>query len=432
MIRLICKKFLRRRVAGSLPLSHGCVFSTSSLKPTSETSNSADPRSLTVQYLENSCGMSLESAILASKKLHIATTDAPDSVLRLLKAHGLSQTFIRKFIVTRPSILMADPEKTLKPNIELFASMGVSGTNLAKIISKYPRILQTDAPAVVGFFRAHGFTEKQMSVLTMKLPDLYACNAHKVFKPKLEYFKSLGFSDAEIAKILSMEPYILERSLENQIVPNVQLLKRIVGSDDNVLKVIKACYFLIEFDLGTMMEPNIAVLRGCGVPESKVLKLIMIRPNTFVIKTHRFKEIVEEVLKLGFDPANYLFILAIRSLALMSKSLWEQKLEAYGSFGLTKDEIIFAFKLQPIFMINSEKRIRKLMDFFVNVLYLEPSRISRNPHLMLFSLEGRLIPRCSVLQLLMSKKLITVVQAHQGKIEFKGFPSDLVRLSKLS
>jgi mTERF domain-containing protein len=86
---------------------------------------------------------------------------------------------------------------------------------------------------------------------------------------------------------------------------------------------------------------------------------------------------------------------------------------------------------------------------------MKPLLISKNPNLLLLSLEKRIIPMCSVLQLLMSKGLIKadtslvhvwrmtekffveklvckyqndvpdIVRAHQGKIEFQGFSIDL-------
>ncbi|GLT70001.1 hypothetical protein SLA2020_421060 [Shorea laevis] len=106
-------------------------------------------------------------------------------------------------------------------------------------------------------------------------------------------------------------------------------------------------------------------------------------------------------------------------------------------------------------MAVSEKKIKKFMGFFVTKLKMKPSLISKKTFLIFFSLEKRIIPRCSVLQLLISKRLIKedtsilrvlgisenrfveklvskyqnevpdVVRAHQGKIEFQGFPIDL-------
>ncbi|KAF3976658.1 hypothetical protein CMV_000199 [Castanea mollissima] len=240
----------------------------------------------------------------------------------------------------------------------------------------------------------------------MKRPTLYLFNAHKIFKPKLEFFRSLGLSELEIAKILSTEPYILERSLENQIIPCVQELRRILGNDENVLKAIKACYWVLECNVEKVLQPNVSMLVSRGVPMSLILKMFLIQPKSMLMKTHRFGEIVDEVMKLGFDPNNLLFVLAIRSMAVMSKSLWEQKVEAFKSFGLSNDEIYAAFKKQPMCMIASESKIRKLMSFFVNKLNMTPSMISKNPNLLLLSLEKRIIPRCSVLHLLISKGLV--------------------------
>ncbi|GLT70002.1 hypothetical protein SLA2020_421070 [Shorea laevis] len=395
------------------------------------------------------------SSISASEKLTIENPKNPNSVLDLLRTHGLTQTHIRNLISSRPQLLSADLENTLKPNMELFESLGFSCPSLAKMLCKDPRVLESDAYALVEFFRAHGFSDEQISTLTMKRPPLYFYDAHKTFKPKLEFFKCLGLSDLEIAKLLSTEPYILQRSLEKKIIPCVQELRRILVTDENVLKAIKASFRIIEANVEELVQPNISMLISHGVPESLALKMFLFRPTSLLVRTSRLSEIISEVMKLGFDPNTSGFVLAIRVMAEMSKTLWEQKVEAYTSFGLSKDEIYSAFKSQPQFMAVSEKKIKKLMGFFVNKLKMKPLLISKNPNLLLASLEKRIIPRCSVLQLLMSKGLIKadtsilhawrmtennfveklvckyqnevpdVVRAHQGKIEFQGFPIDL-------
>ncbi|GLT70010.1 hypothetical protein SLA2020_421150 [Shorea laevis] len=251
---------------------------------------------------------------------------------------------------------------------------------------KDPRVLESDAYTVVEFFRARGFSDEQISTLTVKCPLLYLLNAHKNFKPKLEFFKSLGLSDPEIAKLLSMQPSILTRSLEKQIIPCVQELRRILGTDENVLKAIKAGYGLIEVNVDKVLKPNMSMLISHGVPQSFVLKLFFLGPKSLLMTTFRFSEMVSEVMKLGFDPNSMQFLMAIRSMA-MSKTLWEQKVEAYRSFGLSKDEIYSAFKRKPLFMAVSEKKIKKFMGFFVNKLKMKPSLISKRP--FLYSLAWR-------------------------------------------
>ncbi|XP_021905671.1 uncharacterized protein LOC110820498 [Carica papaya] len=419
-----------------------------------EFSTVTDSQPLTLSYLQNSCGLPLESAILASKKLRIYATHNPDSVLNLLKSHGLTQSHIKSLITNRPSLLLVDPDKTLKPNLELFRTLGFSTTSLAKLLNMQPKVLEVDAPAVVDFFRASNFAEKQIATLTIKRPALYLFNAQKKFKPKIECFESLGFSATEISKILSTEPAILERSLENQIKPSISILRDILGNDKDIVEVIKKNYRILEINLDEVLVPNISLLVSHGVPKELCLKIFLIEPKSLLVRGPRFGEIVNEVINLHFDPNNLLFVLAVRSMAIMSKTLWEKKLEAFGSFGLSRDEIYSAFKLQPMCMICSEKKIRKSMNFFVNKLSITPLTIAKNPNLLLLSLEKRIIPRCSVLQILMSKNLIkenisiiyifrmaelkfvekivtkyqdlvpNIVDAHQGKIEFTGFLTD--------
>ncbi|KAG6683924.1 hypothetical protein I3842_12G037100 [Carya illinoinensis] len=266
-----------------------------------------------------------------------------------------------------------------------------------------------------------------------------------------EFFKSLGFSEFEIAQLLSSEPCILTRSLENQIIPCVQELRRVLGTDENVLKATASCQIL-ESNMVHMLQPNIDTLKSHGVPQSLVLKVFFIRPTFLLICSNRFSEIVSEVMELGFDPNCLKFVHAIKSMALNSKTLWKQKMETFRSYGLSEGEIYAAFEQQPFCMSCSVKKIKKMMGFFVNKLKMKHSMISKSPSLLLYSLEKLIIPRYSVMQVLMLKGLIKedigivymvtmaekeftvkfvsvyqnevpdVVRAHQGKIEFPGLP----------
>ncbi|KAG6700433.1 hypothetical protein I3842_08G111900 [Carya illinoinensis] len=452
MFRLICARLPQKLKHRPSKTSHANFFSTSSLKSIEGLPNSKDPQSLTVSFLQDSCGFSLELAISYSKKLNIENIENPNSVLDLLRTHGLKQNHIRYLISSRPLLLLADLGNTLKPNMELFKSLGFCGASLAEMLSKYPAVLESDAYTAVEFFRAHGLSDKQIKALTMKRPSLYAYNVNKNFKPKLEFFKSLGFSDLEIAKLLYAAPRVLQTSLEKQIIPKLQELRRILGTDENIFNVIMAYCVMHRPMRVQWIQPNINMLVSHGVPQSSVLKLLFAKSSPLLMCCNRFSEIVGEVMELGFDPNCIKFVLAIVSMSLNSKTLWEQKVEAFRSFGLSEGEIYAAFKRQPMCMSCSEKKIKKMMGFFVNKLKMKPSMISKSPNVLLHSLEKRIIPRCSVMQVLMLNGLIKedigivsmvtmaekkfmlqfvskyknevpdVVRAHQGKIEFQGLP----------
>lgn len=237
------------------------------------------------------------------------------------------------------------------------------------------------------FLRTNGFSDSQVKSITVKRPTFYVYNLEKCMKPKLEFFKSLGVTELQMAKFLSSQPYILERSLENHIITCIETLRRVLDTDENVLKAIRAGCLILEYNIEKVLEANITILVSHGVPKSLVVKLMLIQPRTLLQSSARLNGIIDEVKKLGFNPTNLLFLLAIRSMAVMSRALWEKKLEAYMNFGLSKGEIYSAFRKQPMFMIQSEQKIRKLMDFYVNKLRMEPLIISKNPNLLLLSLE---------------------------------------------
>lgn len=68
----------------------------------------------------------------------------------------------------------------------------------------------------------------------------------------------------------------------------------------------------------------------------------------------------------------------------------------YQRWGWSKDQTLLAFKKHPGCMCLTEERITKAMDFLVNRMGWPSEHISRNPIVLLFSLEKRTIPRCSV------------------------------------
>ncbi|XP_077249362.1 uncharacterized protein LOC143888857 [Tasmannia lanceolata] len=154
------------------------------------------------------------------------------------------------------------------------------------------------------------------------------------------------------------------------------------------------------------MAPNVAVLQNHGVPNSMILKMISGHSRTLKLNNSRFSEIVAMVKEMGFNPVKAHFILAVRVMSGMTKLNWEGKLEVYRSLGWSETEILSAFKWFPNHMLISEKKIMRGMDYFVTKMNCKPPFISKYPNILAFSLEKRIVPRCSVLQVLMSKGLI--------------------------
>ncbi|CAL5415667.1 unnamed protein product [Camellia sinensis] len=273
--------------------------------------------------------------------------------------------------------------------------------------SKYVNFETPDKPdSVLAFFENHGFTKTQISTLVGKLPPVIVCDPEKTLLPKLEFFKSKGVSSTDVAKILSSSPAVLKRSLENHVIPSFNFLKKLMGSEAATISAIKRSGRLLLLDLQIDVAPNIEFLRASGVPNENILVLLRYQPRVFMTSCDRFREIVKEVEEMGFNPLRTKFVIAIHAFRAMSKSTWEKKVEVYKKWGLSEDDILVAFGKHPWCMIASEHKISGVMDFFVNKMGLESSFFVRRPALVSLSLEKRIVPRCEVYKVLLSKGLI--------------------------
>ncbi|KAJ4838478.1 hypothetical protein Tsubulata_021073, partial [Turnera subulata] len=182
--------------------------------------------------------------------------------------------------------------------------------------------------------------------------------------------------------------------LEKSIIPRIEALRELLGNDANVLKAIRASFTILEDPL-VYVESNMYLLVSHGVPWPLVLKMFLIQPKVLLQQTSRLSEIIAELKLMGFSPSKYnvLFLLAMRTLTVRTKALWQKKLEAYRSFGMSKDEVYLAFRMQPHCMEISVENIQKSMSFYIYKLKLKPSAISKHPNLMMFSIQKRIVPR---------------------------------------
>ncbi|KAG5554975.1 hypothetical protein RHGRI_012501 [Rhododendron griersonianum] len=274
--------------------------------------------------------------------------------------------------------------------------------------SKYTNFETPEKPdSVIAFFYSHGFTKTQTSNVILKYPRILSSKPEKTLMQKLEFFKSKGVSSTDVVKMLSTTPELLQRSLQNQIIPSFEFVKNLIGSEERTLSVIK--HFAgrpLLVDLESRMAPNVDILREVGVPDAKVAFLLTCQPRTFMTRCERFRQIVEEVKGIGFNPMRLTFVVAVQALSSMSKPVWEKKIEVYKKWGSSQDEILVAFGKFPWFMMVSEDKITRIVDFLVNKMGLDFSYVLKRPQLLSMSFEKRIVPRCLVYQALQSKGLI--------------------------
>ncbi|GMN46500.1 hypothetical protein TIFTF001_015696 [Ficus carica] len=259
---------------------------------------------------------------------------------------------------------------------------------------------------VIKLFKKYGFTQTQISRLLRGKPELLVANSERKISPKLEFFDAKGVSWPLFAKTLSVFPSILARSLDKHIIPSYELFRNLIKSDERTVAAVERYPNILSINVEKVVAPKIDILREHGVPHSSIAKLVSREPQEFALRSDRFQRVVEDVLRMGFDPKRLNFVHAVIVLRGLSKSTRESKVNAFKKWGWSEGEVSKAFERHPWCMMLSEDKIFAGMDFFMNKMGLRPCLIAKYSVILSLSLKKRIIPRFSVFESLLSKGLV--------------------------
>ncbi|CAM8932564.1 unnamed protein product [Rhodiola kirilowii] len=369
------KSFIDRQSSNTIFKFEAFLSSTAIVEST-HISGDLKGDAFTASYLLNSCGITVTAAKRMSARLpNMKSTDKPERVLKFFRSYGFDDTQISRIVRRKPLLLLADPDKSLKPKFEVFTSIGASHDRIVEIISKCPGILTR--------------------------------SVENGLVPMFDLLKSSMGSNEGILEIISKCPDILTRSVENGLVPMFDLLKSSIGSNEGILIFLARNGSFCLASVNTL-GANVVILREMGMLDSALAKLIKSNACTLMVAPDRFKSIVDRALAMGFDMGKFNFGDALRSFMAITEDNWKKKAEIYRKWGWSESEFLTAFKKQPRIMLVSEKKIEGIMNCLVYEMGVEPSDIARLPYVLLYSLENRIVPRCSVIQLRVSKGLIEI------------------------
>ncbi|GAU45529.1 hypothetical protein TSUD_400760 [Trifolium subterraneum] len=267
--------------------------------------------------------------------------------------------------------------------------------------SKRVRIKSLEKPnSVFTFFRNFGFSDTNIKKICIKEPWILASDTHNSILPKIEFFLSKGASISEISQLLTVSPRILQCSLENRIIPLFEFYKRILKCD----KATICCMIRNSILLSNNLAPvNVKLLIDYGVCDASIVKLLLTRPT--ILGSTDLIDSLEEVKGLGFYPSTSTFGIALVAKKCMSKTRWNEKVDAFKKWGWSDEDVVESFRLQPSLMLSSVDKINLVMNFWVNQLGWNSLELTRRPQIFGFSLQKRIIPRALVVQYLQMKGL---------------------------
>ncbi|MED6214589.1 hypothetical protein PIB30_104459 [Stylosanthes scabra] len=288
----------------------------------------------------------------------------------------------------------------------LVGTCGFPPERAASVSKRFSFETSEKPDSVIAFFRSIGFSQSTASRLLQYMPQLLIANPEKSLQPKIDFFKSKGFSTSDICKAIVYCPSILVRSVPNQIAPTFDFFDHMFQSRDKLIKAVIGNSGIL-FGFKGYVEPNIELLRDEGVPIEHVVRLIEYYPRQLKKTPKKYKEVLQDVKEMKFDPSKFQFIVAIHVCITAGKSAMARREGIYRRWGWTDREIFAAFRTHPWCLSISDGKIEVVMDYLVNELGYESSSIARIPAVLSMSLKRRIIPRGSVMLVLQSKGLVS-------------------------
>ncbi|KAF5732687.1 hypothetical protein HS088_TW17G00217 [Tripterygium wilfordii] len=277
----------------------------------------------------------------------------------------------------------------------------------AKSLSKKVHFETPKNPdSVLNLLKKYGFTSDDIAKIVRARPEVLTYDAKKTLLPKIEFFLSKHISSSDLAMVFVRGPTLFCLSLEKVIIPCYDFLKSVLVNDKRVFSSLKRSPRLASSNVDKILAPNVSVMRNIGLPQSSISKLLSHSPNVFVQKPEKFDKVIRKVLSMGLNPLSTSFCDAIEIILQLSESTWEHKMKLYRSWGWSDDDIWAAFKKKPRVMAFSDNKISKTMHFLVNIMGWQSSNVAKSSYVLYYSLEKRIIPRCSVLKFLALKGLI--------------------------
>ncbi|XP_065868402.1 transcription termination factor MTERF9, chloroplastic-like isoform X2 [Euphorbia lathyris] len=240
--------------------------------PTIETSSS----SFTVEFLVNSCGLSLKSALSVSKKFQLndKTPQIPQAVLELFKSHHFSDTHVAQLIVKRPQVLNCRIHDNLKPKFEYLVKIGFEGELLPHLILSNTDItrvsLTSQIKPSVECLRLFLDSDEKFLTFVKRGSWLLTHNMKILLQPNVDVLVKEGGVPAHVVeRLLLLHPTFILQNPE-RLINAVNSVKNL-GLETTDTMFIQAFRVMLQMSESTWKK-KIEVMKSMGFSEDDILK----------------------------------------------------------------------------------------------------------------------------------------------------------------
>ncbi|KAL5199502.1 hypothetical protein ABZP36_020705 [Zizania latifolia] len=272
----------------------------------------------------------------------------------------------------------------------------------SKVISHLKSPSKPDA--VLAFLSGLGLSNADIAATVVYDPSLLCTKVDRTLAPRLAELSALGLSPSQIARLVLFDPTHFRLPT---VVSKLQYYMPLFGSFEVLLQAIKSNAYLLSSSLENVVEPNVAILRECGFGACDIAKLCLSVPRLLTTNPERVRAMVAHAEDIGVRRESRMFRYALHAVAFISKERITAKVEFLReTFRWSDAEVRIAVSRLPMVLRNSQDRLRRMSEFLISEVGLEPAYLAERPSMMTHSLECRLIPRLSVVKYLKANGLL--------------------------
>ncbi|XP_038680304.1 transcription termination factor MTERF8, chloroplastic-like isoform X2 [Tripterygium wilfordii] len=259
-------------------------------------SSASVSRPFAVEYLMNSCGLPLKSAISAANKilLNEKKLKKPDSVLDFLKSRGFSSTQIAKLIEKRPALLHCNVEGNLKPKVDFLVQNGFKDTLLPQLIVANPtillRALDSHIKPSVEFLKEVINNEEKFIAAIGRSSWLITFDLKGLGKPNVEYLIREGMPISNIGKLIVFQPSSMLQKPDRMMYA-VEYVKKL-GFEPSTPMFVHGLRAMLSMS-ETTWKKKFEVLKSLGWSEEQIVSAFKRNPFSLACS--------EEKLRLATD-----------------------------------------------------------------------------------------------------------------------------------
>ncbi|KAM0834800.1 hypothetical protein ACQ4PT_063359 [Festuca glaucescens] len=255
--------------------------------------------------------------------------------------------------------------------------------------------------ATLAFLSARGVPRSDIAAAVAADPRILSASVDRVLAPRFAELTEIGLSPSQIVDILSIRR---TGSLRGNLLFWIQTL----GTYQKMLRLAKSNCDLLSANLEKVIKPNLDTLRECGVSAFDIAGGSMYSTRLFTVKHEVLMGAIARVEELGVERGSSMFHRALAALSFLSKDILHGKIQLLRKLGFSQDELVMIVKKAPQVLALSEKKIQRAVEFLMRDVSLQAPYIAQRPVLIMYSLEKRLMPRHSLLEVLRQKGLLGV------------------------